>query len=361
VNSATVVGAGAFGAAIGRELAGRGFAVDVVEQYTPGNVRSASGGDTRLLRMAHGDASWYAETAWRARAQWLELQEESGARIFEAVGVAWLAHRDDGFEARSRAVLDRLGVPNDWLSVDEAARLFPSFTGDGLAGVLLEPAAGVLHARRATQLLVADAERLGARLVPGHVTPRDDPATDVVVWACGPWLGSLFPGVVDVKVSRRDVFFFGGDADWRGTPGFCDYDDAFYGHGEIEGLGVKVAPDFPGDEVDPDTLERRPSPELERAARDYIARRFPALADAPLIGGRVCQYDLSADTHFIVDRHPERASWWIVGGGSGHGFKHAPALAQYVADCIEGLREPEPFHALGVRTGDAGLRTASYG
>jgi glycine/D-amino acid oxidase-like deaminating enzyme len=80
-----------------------------------------------------------------------------------------------------------------------------------------------------------------------------------------------------------------------------------------------------------------------------------------VIGTRVCQYDLSRDTHFIVDRHPERASWWLIGGSSGHGFKHGPALAEYVADCVEGKREREPFHALGPRTGDAGLRTGSYG
>jgi glycine/D-amino acid oxidase-like deaminating enzyme len=361
VSSAQVVGAGVFGASIARELAARGWAVTLVEQYTPGTVRSASGGDTRLLRMAHGDNTWYADLAWRARAQWLELQEATAVRIFEPIGVAWFAHSDDGFEARSRPVLDALGVPNEWLPGDGAGGLFPSLATDDLAGVLFEPDAGVLHARRATQLLVEQAERLGARVIGGRVTPRDDPPADVVVWACGPWLGPLFPGIVDVKVSRRDVFFFGGDATWRDTPGFCDYDDMFYGHGELAGLGVKIAPDFAGDEIDPDTLDRRPLPAWEDAARSYAARRFPALARAPLVGSRVCQYDLSTDTHFVVDRHPERVSWWLVGGGSGHGFKHGPAFAQYVADCVEGLREREPFHALGARTGDAGLRTGSYG
>jgi sarcosine oxidase len=361
MSSAQVVGAGVFGASIARELAQRGWGVTLVEQYAPGTVRSASGGDTRLLRIAHGDNEWYADSAWRSRAHWLELQEASGVRIFEPIGVAWFAHRDDGFEAHSRTVLDRLGVSNEWLSVDEAARLYPSFAGDDLAGVLFEPGSGVLHARRATQLLVEDAERLGARLVPGRVTPAADVPADVVVWACGPWLASLFPEVVDVKVTRRDVFFFGGNADWRDSPGFCDYDEAFYGHGEIAGLGVKVAPDFPGDEIDPDSLDRRPLPAWEQAARGYAARRFPSLAGAPLLGSRVCQYDLSVDTHFIVDRHPEHPSWWLVGGGSGHGFKHAPAFAQYVVDAIEGGREPETFHALGPRVGDAGLRTGSYG
>jgi glycine/D-amino acid oxidase-like deaminating enzyme len=361
MSTAVVVGAGVFGAATARELALRDWEVRLVEQYAPGTVRSASGGDTRLSRVAHGDADWYARMARDARKRWIELQESTGTRIWEPIGLAWFARGENGFEARSRASLDRIGVPYEWLQTDDARTLYPSLNVDDLGAVLFEPDAGVLHARRATQLLVEDGERVGVRLDSARCLPADEPRADVVVWACGPWLASLFPEHVDLKVTRRDVFFFGADASWRGTPGFCEYDAAYYGHGEVGGLGVKVAPDFPGDEINPDTLDRVPLASWERAARSYASHRFPALADAPVIGTRVCQYDLSADTHFIVDRHPDRDSWWLIGGGSGHGFKHGPTFAEYVSDCIEGKREREPFHALGTRTGDAGLRTASRG
>jgi sarcosine oxidase len=361
VSTATVVGAGVFGAATARELARRGWDVTLVEQYSPGTVRSASGGDTRLLRASHGSVDWYAESAWRSRSAWLELQQETGTHIWEPVGLAWFAQQADGFEAASRESLRRLNIPCEWLSPDDARDLYPSLNVDDLHAVLFEPDAGVLHARRATQLLVEDGERAGVRLQPGRMLPADEPQADVVVWACGAWLPVLFPDDVELKITRRDVFFFGGDAAWRGTPGFCDYDGAFYGHGEIGGLGVKIAPDFAGAEVDPDTLDRLPSVELEREARAYAARRFPLLAETPVVGGRVCQYDLTADTHFIVGRQPLHESWWLIGGGSGHSFKHGPALGEYVADCIEGKREPESFHALGPRTGNAGLRTASIG
>jgi glycine/D-amino acid oxidase-like deaminating enzyme len=353
---ATVVGAGVTGAAIARELGRRGFAVTLCERYAPGTVRSASGGDTRLLRMAHGDEDWYTRLAQRARTLWLELEQETGTRLFEPVGLAWLARTADGFEQRSRTALERNGVPHEWLAPADAGDLFPSLATDDLAGVLFEPEAGVLHARRATQLLV---ERSGAAQSAQVVRPVDDPAGDVVVWACGAWLPALFPGLVPVRVERRDVFFLGGDAAWSGRPGFVEYEAGFYGHGDVGGLGVKIAPDHPSPEADPDTLERRALPEREAQARAYAARRFPALAQAPVVGSRVCQYDLSPDTHFLVARHPERERWWLVGGGSGHGFKHGPALAEHVADCIERRCEPEPFHALGERTGDAGLRTRS--
>jgi sarcosine oxidase len=353
VSTATVVGAGVFGAATARELARRGWDVTLVEQYTPGTVRSASGGDTRLLRFAHGDFDWYTRMAVRARRLWLELQEETRTSIWEPVGVAWFDSGVGDFSARSETTLRRLGLSCERLTPEEARRLYPSLGGDDLHSVLYEPDAGVLRARRATQLLAE-----GLRIETRRATPAAPPRTDVVVWACGAWLPQAFPGLVELRITRRDVFFFGVDGAWAGTPGFADYDAAFYGHGEIGGLGMKIASDGPDEEIDPDRLDRLPSSTNARIVREYAARRFPALAGAAIIGARVCQYSLTADTHFVVAPHPERDGWWLIGGGSGHGFKHGPALGEYVADCIEGRREPELFHGLGPREAHAGLRTA---
>src|SRR5262249_4769531 len=166
-----------------------------------------------------------------ARMRWLELEAESGVRIWEPVGLVWFAQRQDGFEAASRPSLDALDVPYDWLKPDDALELFPSVAIDDLAAVLYEPEAGVVHGRRATQLLVELGEGAGVRLESRRLLPADDPGADVVVWACGPWLASLFPEQLELQVTRRDLFFFGADAAWRGTPGFIDYDGAYYGHG----------------------------------------------------------------------------------------------------------------------------------
>ena len=198
------------------------------------------------------------------------------------------------------------------------------------------------------------------RLEGARLTPSDDPPGDVVVWACGAWLPQLFPEQVAVEVSRRDVFFLGGDRAWQGAPGFVDYDARF-----LRPRRRRRARDQDRARL---RRARRSTPTRSTASRLHSGksrhettprRRFPSLAGAPVLGGRVCQYDLSADTHFIVDRHPENDRWWLVGGGSGHSFKHGPALAEYLADCLDGKREREPFHALGPRAGDAGLRTGS--
>jgi len=351
---AVVVGAGVLGSSSARELATRGHEVSLIEQYAPGHLRSASGGDTRLLRFSHAEFEWYSLLARRAAELWEELEARSGLRLFDRVGVAWFDSGTGDFSERSEATLRRLGIACERLSPQEARRLYPSLGGDDLRSVLLEPDAGVLHARRATRALAE-----GLRIEPRRARPADPPEADVVVWACGSWLPALFPGLVSQRISRRDVFFFGVDPRWAGTPGFCDYDGAFYGHGELDGLGMKVAPDHDGEEVDPDRLERLPDPRAHALARDYLARRFPALAAAPLIATRVCQYDLTPDAHFLLARHPERENWWLLGGSSGHGFKHGPALAEYLADCIEGRREPEPFLGLGPRGAAAALRTGS--
>ncbi|MEI8105154.1 MAG: FAD-dependent oxidoreductase [Actinomycetes bacterium] len=330
MTSVVVVGAGVFGVSIGRELSRRDFDVTVVEQYSPGNVRSGSGGDTRLHRSSHGDVEWYTLLSRRSLALWHELKEETGLRLFEPVGVAWFDSGDGDFSTRSEATLRRLGIPCERLTPEEARRLYPSLGGDDLRSVLFEPDAGVLYARNATRALAQS-----VRVIHGRPTPEHPPAADVVIWACGAWLPKLFPALVEQRISRRDVFFFGVDGGWSGTPGFCDYDGPYYGHGELGGFGMKVAPDGAGAEVDPDDLDRIPDPAKEQLAREYAARRFPSLADAPVIGARVCQYDLTLDTHFLVAPHPAVPGWWLVGGGSGHGFKHGP------------------------RTGHAGLRTAT--
>src|SRR5262245_17855744 len=94
-------------------------------------------------------------------------------------------------------------------------------------------------------------------------------------------------------------------------------------------------------------MERRVSDEKLAAARAYLRRRFPALADAPLLETRVCQYENSTDHGFILDRHPEAENLWVVGGGSGHGFKHGPVVGEMVADAVLGLKKPPAEMGLG--------------
>jgi glycine/D-amino acid oxidase-like deaminating enzyme len=178
---------------------------------------------------------------------------------------------------------------------------------------------------------------------------------DQYVFACGPWLGKLFPETIGnrVRATKQDVFFFGAPAgDERFSesklPVWADHrsDRFLYGIPASQGRGFKIADDARGPEFDPTSGERVVSPERLRSIREYIGFRFPALKNAPLLETRVCQYENSPDNHFIIDRHPSAENVWLVGGGSGHGFKHGPALGETVAGWVMENIDPDPLFRL---------------
>ena len=109
----------------------------------------------------------------------------------------------------------------------------------------------------------------------------------------------------------------------------------------LESRGLKVASDEHGARANPDSQERIPSASAIATARAYVAKRFPALARAPIVEARVCQYENTSSGDFLIDRHTEFENVWLVGGGSGHGFKHGPALGEMMAELILKDREPE--------------------
>jgi sarcosine oxidase len=185
---------------------------------------------------------------------------------------------------------------------------------------------------------------------------------DAVVWACGPWLPGLFGDLVQLAVTRQELLFVDGGPEWRapGVPAWVDYDRAMYGTADLDALGVKAALDVEGPPLDPDApLDSAPT--TEPAVRAYLHDRFPALERAPLAEARVCRYELTPDSHFIAARHPEQAGVWLFGGGSGHGFKHGPAMAERVAAAIAGGDPLPDRFGLGPRVPARSLRTAGSG
>jgi glycine/D-amino acid oxidase-like deaminating enzyme len=366
-----VIGAGVFGVSLAWRLAAAGDRVTLVDQFEPGDARATSGGETRLLRCSHGDHAGYTRMARRARTLWCELEAESGEQLFLERGVLWLAHRDDGWEAQSERILRAQGIPVERLTPAAAGARYPSFSGDDLAFALLEPEAGVLRAQRAVRTLAFRAAAHGARVLRSSARPDGAAAVlddgtrlegDAVVWACGAWLGRLFPTLLSIKVTRQELLFLDGGEAWRreNVPAWCDYDRAIYGTADVDGLGVKVALDREGEEIDPDA-ELTTVATTEPEARAYLGGRFPDLHDAALREARSCRYELTADTHFVVAPHPEHPGVWLVGGGSGHGFKHGPALAEHLIAALEtGAALPSEW-SLGERMPGRSLRTAGSG
>jgi len=351
--SAIVIGAGVFGASLADRLAREDWEVTLVERARPADSRAESGGESRLMRCSHGPDDFYARSARRAFELWREL----GQDVLVESGVVWFARSEDGWEADSEAVLRAQGIPAERLDPAAVERLYPSVNVADIAYGLHEPEAGVLRAADGVRALVARAQEAGARLVQAEPGPADEHDADVVVWACGAWLARLFPELVPLRVTFQQLVLFEAPPEWAG-PGWVDFDAAFYGHARVEPYGFKVGPDLDGAPVDPDERPLEAAPEAIEIARQYLAHRFPGLAGAPLASAPGCHYSLTPDGQFIFDRHPERSNTWLLGGGSGHGYKHGPALAEHAAAVLGGRAEPEPRFRLGERARSRSLRTA---
>lgn len=361
VPSATIIGAGVFGAWIGYALHERGWTVTLVEQHGPGNSRASSGGETRIIRCGYGDHAVYAAWARDALPRWTTLEREAGVPLFTRTGALFLG-RDGEWLRRTLEVLRQQNVRAEWLVANELAARYPQLRFEDAAGAVLEPDAGVLFARRAVQALVTLLRSRGVTLLTAKADADEllrNNEDDALVFAAGPWLPALFPDTLGefIVPTRQEVFFFGAPGKAlpfgpEDLPAWVAFDEGIYGLPDLEHRGVKIAIDAHGPRVDPETMDRTvDAPAIERV-REVLRARMPGLADAPLLETRVCQYENTPDGHFLIDRLPGRRNndrVWIVGGGSGHGFKHGPSLGLYVADLIESRRPVEPLFTLAGR------------
>lgn len=366
-----VIGSGVFGAWTAHWLARSGRSVILLDSYGPANSRASSGGESRIIRMGYGGDDLYTRWSMRALPLWVELFARMDTPLFHRTGVLWIAPQTDPYFQKSRAGLERCGANFENLSHHHLATRYPQIAVDSNAVGMLEPDSGVLLARRAVQAVVDEAIRSGVDYRQAAVqAPTGGGSVDSIVtgagetisagsfvFACGPWLPAVFPGLLAQRIfpSRQEIFFFGvpaGDTRFASPalPTWLILSDEYYGMPDIEGRGFKLAFDRHGPPADPDTLVRVVSAEGLAAARSYLAQRFPALRDAPVVETRVCQYENTSNGDFLIDRHPDFANVWLIGGGSGHGFKHGPALGEYAAARIQGLGTAEPRFSLETKS-----------
>jgi len=368
-----VIGAGAFGGWTALHLLEAGARVTLLDAWGPGNSRASSGGETRIMRGTYGPDQPYTELAAKALKLWAKYERLWKRQFLHRTGVLWMVGRDDAYERGSIRELRAAKIKFRELSRAQMRKRWPQINFEDVEWGIFEPECGYLDARAScaavVEAFVASGGRYQQLAIPG--TDLEDSAllnhqskiktqqslnlldgsklsADIFVFACGPWLGKLFPETIGKLVSptKQDVFFFGppaGDARFTDAqlPVWGDHRDRFYyGIPGSDRRGFKVADDTRGPEFDPTDGERVITPETLNRVREYLAFRFPALKDAPLVETRVCQYEQTPDSHFIIDRHPANQNVWLLGGGSGHGFKHGPAIGEMVAKLILKDRAP---------------------
>ena len=352
-----IVGAGVFGGWTARCLRQSGFKVCLLDAYGPASSRASSGGETRVIRMGYGPDDLYTRWATRALVLWKDLAKRSNQILFHKTGVLWLSDSGDVYTQRMLDVLSQNGVPCQRLSAADIRNCYPQFSFQDVKWGILEPESGVLMARQAVQALVDESVSYGVEYLLASALPpspnrkleeiqtsaQDRLSAGAFIFACGPWLPKLFPDLLAnrIRPTRQEVFFLGV------PPG----DDAFsepnmpvwlhhthpkrpYALPDIANRGVKIAFDRHGAVFDPDSGSRVIREESIAELREYVKENISRLEDAPIVETRVCQYENTSNGNFLIDRHPEFENVWLVGGGSGHGFKHGPVVGEHVKDLV---------------------------
>ena len=353
-----VVGAGVFGAWIAFHLRRAGKSVALLDAYGAANSRASSGDESRIIRMGYGADEIYTRWAMRSLAMWQDFFRTLEEPLFHRTGVLWMAREQDAYSLNTLRTLQKLDVRFEKLSRADLERRYQQIHFGSVTWAMLEPDSGVLMARRAVQRVVEAAVKAGVDYRIKGIEPaaRHGIEAGTFVYACGPWLPKLFPELLRARIqpTRQEVFYFGvppGDRRFTSPqmPAWIDFADEVYGLPDLESRGFKVGPDRHGTAFDPDTGDRSVTTEGLEATRKFLAERFPALQDAPLVETRVCQYENTSNGDFLIDHHPELDNVWLVGGGSGHGFKHGPALGEYVAARILDGGAPEPRFTLATK------------
>ncbi|MGB0331517.1 MAG: FAD-dependent oxidoreductase [Planctomycetota bacterium] len=371
---AIVVGAGALGGWTALHLTRLGWGVTLVDAWGPGNGRASSGGETRVIRRGYGHRGHYVPLVTRALELWSELEAATKTRLLDRRGVLWMAGRPGAFEEESMDVFRAEGVPFEELNRGELEERYPSMSFSDIPWAMFEPDAGALFARRGCEVVWGAVREAGGQVLVSTARPDLDASgacrgvlladgtarlADVTVFAAGPWMPELFPDTLRQRlyVTRQDVFSFGpppGAGDHMRLPVWAEHAAELFGDGSFwygipGGLsrGFKLGEDTSGGPWDPTHGERVVDPLRLERARAYLSHRFPALADAPLIDARVCQYTMRQDSELLVDRHPELPGLWLMGGGSGHGYKLGPAIGEVAARAIDRDEAlPEPLRGL---------------
>ena len=359
-----VIGAGAFGATAALELQARGHTVTLVDQGPLPNEGASSTDISKMIRMDYGSDVYYHELAERSLDGWDAWNTAWDRPLYHPEGFLVLAPgpmEPGGFEYESLRVLRERGYDPERLSEEILRDRYPVWNASKYPDGYMSPRGGWAESGEVVRRLLGSCADAGVRFVEGrldHLLERGSQVRGVrladgteldgdhVVVSAGAWTPVLLPWLGDLlRPVGQPVIHFGVEApdDYRG-PHFPPYaadtsGSGWYGFPALADGRLKLGHHGDGTVVHPDDRGTVSAAHIERA-RAFLAESMPTLADAPVVGTRICLYCDAVDGDLLIAADPDREGRVVASGGSGHGFKFAPMIGPLVADAVEGQKNP---------------------
>ncbi|MDZ4860600.1 MAG: N-methyl-L-tryptophan oxidase [Candidatus Hydrogenedentes bacterium] len=364
-----VLGLGGMGSATLYHLAKRGVRVCGVEQFGIAHDKGSSHGATRMIRKAYFEHPDYVPLVEKAYGLWRELELESGAELLVQSGLLLSGKPGSGFIRGLETCYRVHPLPHERIDAAEAMNRHPQFRLPDDHAVYWDPDGGYLRVEGCVDKHVQMAQKHGADVlihedvlgwrsdangVSITTTKRELHAAKLVLTA-GAWTTPSFVELlVPLRVLRKVQFWYTSPNITEFRRGACpgyfietDY-GSFYGFPTINDQGMKVSEHSGGEPVeDPDELDRGLHAHDEDGVLRFITDVFPSVQPSRTRFS-VCMYSMTADEHFIIDRHPRHPNVVIAGGFSGHGFKFASVIGEILADLTMQGSTPHPIGFLGL-------------
>ena len=320
----------------------------LLDRYGLGNEYCSSNDVNRVFRYSYGNDQYYTKMAIESLRLWKEIEKENGQELLIPAGLLMLEGEDEHankFNESSFKTLTNLGLGAEVYEGPELKKRFPQFQAK--VG-FFDPHGRVLLASKSLETFSSQAGARGVRILEKHVTAfRGKSGLEIetsggetirakkLVVTVGPWTGRfLRDGLTGVTSTRQQLIYLKPSRNIkRFTPTSCPvfFTDHHYGIPAVGIDGVKVSNKELTDPVDPETARRSVDQEQIEECRIACRRFVPGLADGEVVRTKVCLYDMTENSDFVIDRDLDNRDIVYGYGFSGHGFKFAPLIGKLLA------------------------------
>jgi glycine/D-amino acid oxidase-like deaminating enzyme len=322
-----------------------------VDRYGIGNDYCSSNDVNRVFRYAYGNDELYTKMAVESLRLWKKLENDTRQELLIPTGLLMLEGEDENsnkFEASSYNILNGLGLGAHIYERPELEQKFPQFRAEK---GFFDPHGGVLLASKSLETFASEARKRGVKNLSKHVTTinnksgleietsdGDSIRSKKAIVTIGPWTNRFRrDGLTRMTPTRQQLVYLKPKRSIeKFRPDSCPvfFTDHHYGLPAVGIDAVKISNKELSEPVDPETVKRTVDPEQIEACKAACRKFIPDLADGDVFQSKVCLYDMTENSDFVLDTDPDHPNIVYGYGFSGHGFKFAPLIGQLLAALI---------------------------